>query len=110
MTKEELNTALYDKMAAEQEKFRATLLAGTPQGVLDHAYEYSMREDILIEMENDILSPKQAAALLKSPCPLADVYKEWQKREGHMDDIRDTIESRANDVIRAEKEKQREGR
>ena len=44
-------------------------------------------------------------ALLDSPCPLADIYHEWQNREtGYMDDIRDTIESRADSLIQ-QKEK-----
>lgn len=83
-----------------------------PGEILNHAYEYAMREDILMNMENNILSPKQAKALLKSPSPLADVYKDWQNREtDHMDDIRSTIENRANDVLEAERKKsQREVR
>lgn len=111
MTKE-LNAALYDKMAAEQSKYREWLIGQSPGEILNHAYEYAMREDILMNMENNILSPKQAKALLKSPSPLADVYKDWQNREtDHMDDIRSTIENRANDVLEAERKKsQREVR
>lgn len=46
------------------------------------------------------LSPKQAKALLKSSSPLADVYREFEKRETkHMDVIRDSIETRANMVL-----------
>ena len=42
-------------------------------------------------------------ALLKSPSPLADVFRDFEKREtDHMDNIRDTIECRANAVIRAD--------
>ena len=39
MTIEQLNTALYQKMFAEQEKYKAWLLSQTPEAVLDHAYE-----------------------------------------------------------------------
>ena len=39
MTIEQLNTALYQKMFAEQEKYKAWLLSQTPDAVLDHAYE-----------------------------------------------------------------------
>ena len=49
------------------------------------------------------LSDKQCKALLKSPRPLADVFRDFEKREtDHMDNIRDTIECRANAVIRAD--------
>ena len=100
MTQEQLNTALYKKMYAEQENYKAWLLSQTPAAVLDHAYEYTCREDILLSLEDNSLTSAQAKALLKSPCPLADVFKDWEKREtGHMDDIWDTIEARADTVI-----------
>ena len=100
MTQEQLNTALYKKMFAEQEKYKAWLLSQPPESILDHAYEYTSREDILLSLENDDLSSAQAKALLKSPCPLADVFKDWEKREtGHMDDVWETVEARADTVI-----------
>lgn len=38
------------------------------------------------------------------PCPLDDVYKEFKDREvEHMDTIRDSIETRANDVLKRDK-------
>ena len=45
MTNEELNTALYEKMFAEQETYRAWLLSQPPEEILNHAYEYTMREE-----------------------------------------------------------------
>ena len=100
MTQEQLNTALYKKMFAEQEKYKAWLLSQTPAAVLDHAYEYICREDILLSLEDNSLTSAQAKALLKSPCPLADVFKDWEKREiGHMDEIWETVEARADTVI-----------
>lgn len=65
MTNAELNTALYQKMFAEQEAFRNKLLAMTPQEILDHAYEYTSREDILLAMENNDLSNRQAKSALE---------------------------------------------
>ena len=100
MTNEELNTALYKKMFAEQERYKAWLLSLPPDEILNHAYAYTSREDILLSLEDNDLSSAQAKALLKSPCPLADVFKDWEKKEtGHMDDIWETVESRANTVI-----------
>ena len=112
MTNEELNTALYQKMFAEQEQFKAYLLTLTPAEVLEHAYEYTTREDLLLSLEYNNLSDKQAKALLKSPCPLGDVFKKRESWEtGHMQDIWNAVESRANDVLRADfKAAQREGR
>lgn len=101
MTNEELSTRLYEKMFVEQEKYRSWLLSQPPAEILNHAYEYVMREDILLSLEYSDLSSGQAKALLKSPAPLADVFKDWEKREtGHMEDIRETMESRANAILR----------
>ena len=103
MTNEELNTALYEKMFSEQETYRAWLLAQPPEEILNHTYEYTVREDILMSLEYNSLPNTQVQALLKSPSPLADVFKDFEKREtDHMDNIRDTIECRANAVIRAD--------
>ena len=56
-------------------------------------------------MEELELTDAQAKALLESPSPLADVYRYFGKLEtGYMDTVRESIESRANDVCR-EKEK-----
>ncbi len=81
MTNEELNTRLYQKMFAEQEKYRDWLLTQPPKEILEHGYEFIMREDILLSLEYHDLPDAQAKALLKSPSPLADVFKDWEKKE-----------------------------
>ena len=52
MTNEELNTALYEKMFSEQETYRAWLLTQPPEEILNHTYEYTVREDILMSLED----------------------------------------------------------
>lgn len=69
MTNDELNTALYEKMFAEQETYRAWLLSQPSEEILNHTYEYTVREDILLSMEYNDLPDAQAKALLKSPTP-----------------------------------------
>lgn len=101
MTNEKLNTALYQKMFAEQGEYISWLVAQPPDEILDHAFEYTVREDILLSIEENNLPDRQARALLKSPCPLADVFKDFEKREtNHMDDIWSAVEGRADYVIR----------
>lgn len=108
MDAEKLNQALYDKMAAEQERYKHVLLGQTPEEVLNHAYEYAMREDILMKMETLDLPAPQAAALLAAPFPLADVYKDFRDMEtGHMDTVRECIEARANTLLEAQREASR---
>lgn len=105
MNTNDLNTALYEKMAAEQDKYRDWLKSQPPEEILHHTYEYTIREDIVMAMEELELTDAQAEALLESPSPLADVYRYFEKLEtGHMDVIRDSIENRANDVCRAKEE------
>lgn len=97
MTNEQLNTKLYEKLFAEQEKYREWLLSQPPEEILNHAYEYVMREDIVIAMEYHDLTDAQANALIASPSPLADIFHDFEKIEGdHMEIISDCIEHRAN--------------
>ena len=103
MTNEQWNTTLYKQMFTEQEQFRDWLLAQPPEGILNHAYEYVMREDILLSLEHNDLTDAQAAALLASPAPLADVYKELDYVESsHMEEVWSCVVDRANIVLDAQ--------
>lgn len=105
MDAEKLNQALLEKMSAEQNKYRDWLLTQPPEEILNHTYEYTIREDILMEMEFVTLPEKQAVVLLESPSPLADVYKDFRDMEtGHMDNVRECIEERANSLLEAKRE------
>ena len=84
-----LNYLLYEKMSDEQDIFRDWLKSLPREEMLYHTYEYSVREDIVMAMENIELTDAQAKALLDSPTPLADIYRNFQKLEtDHMDIIR----------------------
>ena len=86
MNETDYNARLYEKMKAEQDKYRDWLVRQEPCEILNHTYEYTMREDIVMCMEELELEPEKARALLRSPCPLSDVYKEFRDRETeHMD-------------------------
>ena len=97
MADTELSSKLYEKMSAEQDKFRAWLVEQPPSDILLHAVEYAVREDILIEMDALELPDDQARALLASPDTMADIYKTFSKMAdtGHMDVVRESIEDRA---------------
>ena len=51
MTNEKVNTALYEKMFEEQETYRAWLLSQPLEEILNHTYEYTCREDILLSIQ-----------------------------------------------------------
>ena len=50
---------LYEKMNNEQNSYRKWLLSQQPAEILNHTYEYTTREDILMCMEELSLQPKQ---------------------------------------------------
>ena len=107
MTNAELNTALYQKMFAEQKTYREWLLSQPPEEILNHTYEYTVREDILLSMEYNDLPDAQAKALLKSPSPLADVFKDWEHKEtSYMEDIWQTVADRAKSEVQKQKKKE----
>ena len=43
------NARLYEKMKAEQDKYRDWLVSQEPSEILNHTYEYTMREDIVLD-------------------------------------------------------------
>ena len=101
MTDEELNIKLYRKMSAEQAAYRKHLLSLPPGEILDHAYEYSTRVDILEAIENNDLSPKQAAALLRCKKPVDAVFRHYEDHgRGRMKDLWNAIEGKANAAMR----------
>jgi hypothetical protein len=107
MSNEELNLALYNRVLDEQMEWKKWLLSQSPEEVLNHSYEYTSREDIILALEYTDLSDERCLALLKSPCLLADIFTEFERMESdHMDEIRQSIESRADHVIRQEKDKE----
>lgn len=69
MSETDYNARLYEKMKAEQDKYRDWLLHQEPPEILNHTYEYTMRENIVMCMEELELEPEKARALLRSPCP-----------------------------------------
>ena len=70
---------LYERMVAEQQKYKAWLLEQPPNVILDNTCKFTVREDIVMELEVLELTDAQAAALLRSRTPLADVYRAWER-------------------------------
>jgi len=101
MTTEQLNTQLYQKWFAEQERYREWLVSLPSAEILYHSYEYTMREDILLALEYTDLTDEQCMALFNKGITLDDIFKDFERREtDHMQDITFTIESRADKILR----------
>jgi len=106
MNNEELNTALYKKMFAEQKAYKVWLLVQPAEELLRNAYEYVMREDILLSLENNDLSDRYATILLKMDKPLAAVFNKLEHTESpHMEHVWECVQQCAYDAVEAEKVK-----
>ena len=105
MTNEELNTELYKKLFSEQEAYKEWLTKQPSEEILNHAYEYIMREDIIMAMEYLDLNDKQAKALINAFATLDEIFHDFVKIEDdHMDTVRECIKNRANKNIEAQHE------
>ena len=109
MSEEELNKAIYDKMSAELARLRDWLMAQPPEVIIKNAYEYATKEDIVLAMEYHNLDDEQAQALLNTENPLDRAYNAFENMQtDHMEHIQYIVENLAEDLVRQEKEEQRE--
>ena len=100
MIRVQLNTRLYQKMCAEQERYRDWLLTQPSETVLDHAEAFVKRESILQAMENNSLNPRHAQLLLKEPFSLASVYSKLEGWEvSNSKQAWKAIEARADELV-----------
>lgn len=103
MTNEELNTALYKKMFAEQKDYKDWLLSQPAEEILRYAYEFVMREDILLSLEYNDLSDRYATVLLNMDKPLAAIFSKLEHAESpHMEHVWDCVEQCAKDTLEAQ--------
>lgn len=71
-----VNANLYSKMEETFQDFTNWLLKQSPEEILDHAYEYAIKENILLVMEYNDLKEDQVNALLAAEDPLDLLYNE----------------------------------
>ena len=85
MAKDYMKT-LFDNMDQEQEKYREWLLQQPPETILDHAYQYAVREDIIMAFsESDFeLDQDQAGALLTRKSPLQTLLTDYTKLDSNV--------------------------
>ena len=102
-TAEELNAELYEKVSTEFDEYKNNLLMLPPEQLLEHAYAYVVRSDIVIAIECGNIHARQAQALLKSDNVLDEIFGKWKDFEkNHMDTVRMAIECKANESSREE--------
>ena len=106
-TAEELNAELYEKVSAEFEEYKNNLLMMSPEEMLEHAYAYAIRSDIVVALEYHELRARQAQALLNADNSLDEIFSKWENLETkHMECVRDAIECQANALSREEFKKE----
>lgn len=94
---------LYEKAKSEQAAFISELKAKEPQQIIDAAYEKSIRDDLLMNFEEDFLEINQLKELLKLDYPLSACYDAWLKTDvSHMEMLRDSVEQFADTLEVAE--------
>ena len=100
MEKQKLNDELYERLNAELDRYKEWLLTLPPQEILEHADEYAVRADIVMEMTVLDLDSEKAQALLSSAAPLDAIYSEYeQSATNYMDIVRDCIEAAATSIV-----------
>ena len=100
MSNENLRELLYEKASKEQNAFIEHLKTLPPEQIIDKAYEKVMRDDILMSFEDDYLSDKQVAELIKLDYPLSACYDEWMDTDAsHMEMLRDTIDEYTKQLV-----------
>ena len=95
-----INAKLYAKMEESFQDFSNWLLKQHPEEILNHAYEYATKADILAVMETTDLDEAQANALLALDDPLDAVYKEFgDSSSNSMDVLVSFIEDKADELV-----------
>ena len=104
-----LNSQLYDKLVASQEKMKDWLQSQSFDDMMRNAREYLVREDIVLSFEFHDLSDEQVFALWEREDPLAELYAAFEKVEDHhMEKVNDTLENHADFLIAEKQRKIRE--
>ena len=87
MDTREVNIILRKKARAELTILRKQLLAKSPQEVLDRAYEYATKSDMVTLINETEFSSEQAKALLRRPRLLDSLFKEYGNHSSNSMDV-----------------------
>ena len=94
-------TLLLERMQHENEDYHDSLLSQPPKEIIDSAYEMAMKNDIVLSVENDSLSPPQIDALLTLEYPLDAIYHEWLDTDAsYMEMLSDSMKNLIEDQIK----------
>ena len=104
-----INNELYDKLDQEQIKYMRVFLLKPPEEMLDNAWEYAIRLDILQTLDNYDLDCELAEALLRLPNTMEVLARTVLDQDSrHMDMIIDVIEEKADELMEEQADHQPE--
>ncbi len=87
MNAKEANVILRQKVRAELSKFRRHLLSQSQQTVLDHAYEYATKSDMVTIIHETEFTLSEAKGLLSRPGLLDAIFKEYGNHSSNSMDV-----------------------
>ena len=100
MDTREVNIILRKKARTELTILRKQLLAQSPQIVLDRAYEYATKSDMVSLINETEFTAKQARALLRRPRLLDSLFKEYGNHSSNsMDVLVSFMMDKANEYV-----------
>ena len=98
-----LKEMIYKRMQSEQDTFYRVLLEMDIKEALDHAYEYSTRNDILMSFNDSNLNSDELEVLAKCRYPLSEIYGRLDKIES---DRKSEIEMAIKECARKDERRQ----
>ena len=105
------NELLYEKVKAEYDTFIDELKRMTPEQVIERAYEKVTKENLVITIQENELSPSEAKVLFREKYPLDRLYQEWLDTDvSEMQLLKDSIDDTAKKAVTEMKDKQKESR
>lgn len=92
---------LLTKMHSEFAEYEAWLLQQPASVILENAFQYTTKQDILMHAESVDLSPAQLETLLRSRAPLEEVFETYRNTDSDlmMIEIHDAMETCADDAM-----------
>lgn len=92
MTDDELYEVLCEKVKHEQQDYIEHLKSLPPEEILNHGYEYSVREDIVFAIIEDYIPLHHVEELLKVEDLVTEICEEFIRGTSDFDRILDSIE------------------
>ena len=92
---------LLTKMHSEFAEYETWLLQQTASVILDNAFQYTTKQDILMHAESVDLSPAQLETLLHLKAPLEEVFETYRNTDSDllMIEMHDAMETCADDTM-----------